>query len=387
MRQTVLILMFPLSLCMALEYSARIQALGAKFAYLIPDYETDLYLNPDLLGEKRMTVGYEPATELPLTFRALRSRFAYGGEVGGSLLHGRDGSNERTEIGVTYRDFWYVDLRGMLPRFLASDVWNIFDDVGIAKGASRWPSGEYDSTADFKYFGTVKEAMELGKRWNLIYQVGAGLYDHMRSAASAEFWERYDQWILISSGRVGLHYRDAPGGDKFTSLYVDIGGPVSRAEIDALPYTIFLSVPRSDGFSQRLLAHALTPKIGFASSMPLDHGFLAVGVYDRAVLQRTEDFEGNLPLLAVTNELAFPAALEWTFGRLILRAGTGIAYQAYLTRRGRDRSAVVDTWHRLVLNKSFGLGWQPADNLAIDLVNTGDLSSVGAWAITLKFEH
>jgi len=52
-----------------IEYSLRIKALGTDFAYLVPDYETDLYQNPQLLGEKLTGVCFEPDLNEPLTLR------------------------------------------------------------------------------------------------------------------------------------------------------------------------------------------------------------------------------------------------------------------------------------------------------------------------------
>ncbi len=384
----VLVLSFFLGLGMALEYSMRMQALGTEFAYLIPDYETDLYLNPNLLGEKLTSVTVEPRALLPLAFRALRSRFGYGGKMGGSSEHYRDMSeHEWSETDVAYRDFWFVDLRGCLPRFLASDVWNIYNDAVFYTHYDLWNTSAYDSTTKIEYLGVTKEATPLGENWNLIYQVGAGPYYYNKRAGGGQIRDAYRQWILISSGRVGLYYRNAGYGDKLTSLYIDIGGPISRAEINSLPYSVYLSVPRESGTWPRVFARALTPRIGFASSISYGPGFLALGVCDRVVLQKTENLQANWPLQAVENKLALLAALEWTFNRLFLRVGTAFAYEMSFRREGKGSSMARYDDHRLSLRNSFGLGWRPADNLTIDLVNSGDLSYIGSWAITIGLEQ
>lgn len=42
------------------EYSSRIKALGISLAYLVPDYETDLFNNPQILATRVSSITYNP---------------------------------------------------------------------------------------------------------------------------------------------------------------------------------------------------------------------------------------------------------------------------------------------------------------------------------------
>ena len=79
MNKYLVVLLAFASLCFAMQYSLRIQALGTDFAYLIPDYETDLYHNPNLMGEKLNGISYEPGLSAPVTMRVLTKRFGWFG--------------------------------------------------------------------------------------------------------------------------------------------------------------------------------------------------------------------------------------------------------------------------------------------------------------------
>ncbi|GAI26330.1 unnamed protein product, partial [marine sediment metagenome] len=77
MNRLLIILLVIICFAHAIEFSQRIQALGTDFAYLIPDYETDLYRNPQLLDRGLTGITYEPSNLYQYRVPLIYDRYIY----------------------------------------------------------------------------------------------------------------------------------------------------------------------------------------------------------------------------------------------------------------------------------------------------------------------
>lgn len=388
MKKLYIFLLVCICLCFGIEYSCRMKALGTDFAYLIPDYETDTYLNPNLLGEKLTGVSYEPDLSSPLTLRVLSRRFGWCGQYWGSYRNNKlIGSIPNNITSVYLKDFWMLDMRDRLPKFLASDVWNLYNDGGYYErrffGSEDW----YDTTRIIKYLISANDSYRVGEHWIVVDKICGGPYHYYKNANDYGGVQTADQWLMIYSGRIGLFYRDTVISNKFTSGYIEVGGPVSTEDIDRLPYSVFSHVSEVGDFQHTFFARAFISELGFAKSFPVDvYGFVVVGFYDVFLFQQTEQADTNITSRAINNRFSFPVAVEWASGRLSLRFGTKLSYTLNNGREWDVDSTLVSiNEHTLSLAYSFGLAWCPIDHLVIDLYNINDLMSLNDWAIYLKY--
>jgi hypothetical protein len=367
MTKYVSVMLVILSFCSALQYSLRIRALGEEFAYLIPDYETDLYKNPNLMGTKLMSVGYEKYADMPLTLRMLTKRFGLMGQYW--FAHSEQvleyGRLYTTNIRVT--DSWMWDLRDKLPRWLATDVWNWYNEGNYNFVRQYLDQYHYDTTRTITYIFGSKGGYRIGKYLTIIPEVHGGLFNNYRKVIGIYV---FDQWLLLWTGRLGLYYRNIKEINRFTSFYLTVGGPVSRREIDQLPYSIFSHMP-FDAHEMSYFARTFVFQGGFARGFPVDNkSLLAAGVQCRFLMQRTEQFEPGMTLRALRNTISLPLALEYVVGRVQLRVGTKLRYAFQ-----HDREYSADTVsfricdHSLDVSFSFGLCWRLNDKLDLELYN------------------
>jgi len=388
-RKLFIFLFICVCLCFGLEYSLRIKSLGTDFAYLIPDYETDLYLNPNLLGEKLTGVSYEPGLNMPMTFRILSTRFGWYGQYWGNyrnnkLIDARPINNTT----VVVKDLWMLDLRRKLPKFIASNIWNLYNDGGYSGSYFYWSDDYYDTTKTIKYLTRVNSSYRIGNHWTAINRLCIGPYYYYKYARHLSDEQSVDQWLIIYSGRIGLFYRNVTTNNKFVTSYIDIGGPISTADIDNLPYSVFSHV--SEKFPEIVMtpfANAFIAKFGFAKSFPVDeNGCVVAGWYDNFLFQQTEQADTNITLRGINNRLSFPIALEWICSKLTFRFGTNLLYNLNYRREwDNDSTFVRVNEHTLNFAYTFGFAWQPNEHFVIDLYNIGNLAQVNNWAIYLKY--
>lgn len=374
-----------------IEYSLRIKALGTDFAYLIPDYETDLYQNPQLLGEKLSGISFEPYSNEPLSIRFLFKRFGLCGKYWGGYLSQKEPySSDISNKYIYINDLWMLDLRGKIWKFLANDVWNWYND-GTYEIYNKYRQAEYyDSTRTIKYIFSVNGSNKLGRILALHYKVCAGIYNGYRNYRYYSDQINYDRWLIITTGKIGLYYRNADIKNKFTSWYLEVGGPVSTAEIDALPYSILSHL--SDGLEiepiHTFITRNLVSKIAWAKGIPLDsNSFVAIGLRNDFVFQRadSEDVNININRRDIENTLTLPIAIEYTINKVALRFGTKLFYTIKNNKEWNyDSTLVYNNEHELNFGYSFGLSWQPDEHWTIDLYNKSDVSSLYNWAIYLK---
>lgn len=374
-----------------IEYSLRIKALGTDFAYLIPDYETDLYQNPKLLGEKLSGISFEPDLDEPLTMRFLFKRFGLCGKYWGSFLNQKEAYSPLINNKYIYiKDLWMLDLRGKIWRFLANDVWNWYNDGIYEINNSYWQAEYYDSTRTIKYIFSVNGSNKLGRILALHYKVCAGIYHGNRNYRYYFDQINYDRWLIITTGKIGLYYRDTDIKNKFTSWYLEVGGPVSTSEIDTLPYSILSHL--SDGLEiepiHTFITRNFVSTIAWAKGIPLDdNSFIAIGLRNVFVFQRadSEDVNININRRGIGNTLTLPIAIEYKINKVALRFGTKLFYTINNNKEWNYDSTLIYTdEHDFNFGYSFGLSWQPDEHWMIDLCNNSDVLSINSWAIYLK---
>lgn len=379
--------------CLAygIEYSLRIKALGTDFAYLIPDYETDLYQNPQLLGEKLSGISFEPNLGEPLTMRFLFKRFGLFGKYWGSYYSKKYSNYTLTDCKYIYiNDLWMLDLRGKIWKFLADEVWNWFNDGVYVINNDYWNTEYFDSTRTIEYILSVNGSNRLGRTLTIQHKVCAGVYNCYKNYKYYSDVTTYDRWLIISTGKIGLYYRNTNIENKFTSWYLEVGGPVSTPEIDALPYSILSSL--SDGIEiepiHRFIYKNFVSKIAWAKGIPLDgNSFVTIGLHNVFLFQQTDErrIQTNINLRGVRNTFSLPIACEYMFNKIAVRLGTKLFYAIKGNKEWHDDSTILYiNEHKIDFGYSFGLGWQIDEHWAIDFYNNSDLSSVKNWAIYIK---
>lgn len=387
-----LISLFFLFICLTygIEYSLRIKALGTDFAYLIPDYETDLYQNPQLLGENLSGISYEPSLIQPLTLRFLTRRFGLCGNYWFKYLGYDTDYNNGYNSNFFIRDLWMLDLRGKIWKFLANEVWNWFNDGVYVINNDYWNSEYFDLTRTIKYILSANGSNRLGRILTIQHKICAGAYNSYKNYKYYSDVTNYDRWLIISTGKIGLYYRNINIKNKFTSWYLEVGGPVSTSEIDALPYSILSSL--TDGIEiepiHRFIYKNFIAKIAWAKGIPLDgNSFVAIGLHNIFLFQRTDErrIQTNINLCGVRNILSLPIACEYMFNKITVRFGAKLFYAIKGNREWNDDSIMLYiNEHKIDFGYSFGLSWQPDEHWTIDFYNNSDLSSVKSWAIYLK---
>lgn len=374
-------------LAYALEYSLRIKTLGTDFAYLIPDYETDLYQNPQLLGKKLTGISYEPGLNEPLTMRFLFPRFGLYGKYWGSYYR-KQYSNYYPQTVAKYlyiKDLWMLDLRGKIWKFLANEVWYWYND-GYYYESQYFDNHQwYDSEKTIKYLYSGNPAYKIGKNLRLINKICAGVYRYYRRYHYYGDTKNIDQWLVISSAKSGIYYRNISAKNKFISIYIEIGGPTSVDEIDNLPYSVLSDLSYSD-FKVSYFGKTYVGKIGWAKAIPLNNNnFMAFGFREYFLLQRTNRDETNAQLRGIRNMFSMPMAMEYEIGKIVLRLGTKIFYTVNNNKEWNSDSILsYINDHKLNFGYSFGLSWQLDDHWTLDFYNNSDLSSVKRWAIYIK---
>lgn len=377
-------------LCFAIQYSLRIRSLGTDFAYLIPDYETDLYNNPNLMGEKLNGISYEPGLSTPLTMRFLTKRFGWFGNYWASYSNNKLPQRFHNVTSISVNDLWMLDLRGKFWKFLTDDVWNLYNDGSYNETRYFLNPDYYDTTRTIKYLYGVSGANRIGKYISVISKACIGYYGYYRNYKDYYTGQNIDQRQMVVTGNVGFYYRNATSIDRFTSFYLVVGGPASTQEIDNLPYSVFSHFYDNE-IEKTLFAKTLIAQLGWARGIALNYnGFVAIGLRDVFLFQRTNTpdisfAEPNSELRGLRNTLSFPIALEYDIGNVALRIGTRFYYTFKDDKEWNSDSTLARyNEHNLGFDYSWGIGWWLNEYFTVDLYNTSDLSSKNNWAIYLR---
>lgn len=379
MRHFLVCLVLLITSTYALQFSSRIKALGTDFAWLIPDYQTDLYRNPQMLSEKMLGIAYDESEPTPLSITLGSQRIGvfarYWLEYNYELESDYPGWQSTEDYSIHFEDLWMLRIK--------DDVWNFYNDGCI----SRY---ELDNAQtfnnyllkDLEYFIRAQTSFNIGKL-NIDLKIAAGFYERTEQY---NLIDTYNQRIGITSGRIGLYYTGIPQPNRFTSWYLTFGGPISRAEISSLPYSIYSDLADHER-KLKYFGHTFTSRVGWAKAWPLSNkSFAVIGLVDDFLFQPTHSHITGNDLQAITNSLRIPLAVEYLISKVYLRFGTNFVYDFARLKESNITGLIQeDIAHEFGYNYSFGIGWQPNKNLSIDLHNQKYLNILSNWSIYIKY--
>lgn len=366
------------------------KALGIDFVNLIPDYETDLYLNPNLLGGKQLAgISYQHQRSLhtPITLRLLTKRFGWAGQYWGEYRNNKiENRSSHNVTGFYIKDFWMVDMRGKLLRFLAGNVWNLYNDESYVCKRTKYSEAHFDTTRTAKYLISANAVCKINRYVDIIHKVCGGIYYSYRNMRYYDLGEKYEKYLILYTGNIGIYYRNSISTNRFSSFYFVFGGPTSNADIDALPYSIFEHLSAVE-LQSSFFARTLIGQIGFARGIPIDDQNLFVfGIRDILLWQRTFQADTDIRLEGRRNSLSIPMAVEYSVNKVTFRIGTGIIY-SYIGDKKWDSFSTLTRYnsHTLVFKYTFGIQWKLNDYLLFDFYNERNLSDMYRWAVYLKY--
>ncbi len=379
MKRLLIGIMLLVCLVNGLQYSTRIKALGTDFAWLIPDYETDLYQNPQIFNKKMLGIAYDVTSAQPLNIVLSSNRIGvhakYWLEYEYELEPSYFGWQSIEDYSLYFQDLWMLRVK--------DEVWNVFND-GIINRYEWQNAQSYNNYVmkGLEYFIGSQTSFNIGKL-NINLKIAAGFYERLEEQNLSEI---YSQRVGIPSGRIGLFYTNASQPNKFTSWFLDFGGPITTAEIRSLPYSIYLDL-RDHERELKYFANAFTTRIGWAKALPIaDRSFAVIGLRNDFLYQPTRDFSTGNDLQAITNSFRIPLAIEYLINKVYLRFGTIFFYNYKDLKESTDTGLVNrHISHSLNYSYSFGLGWQPNQYLSIDVNNYGYLNHLDHWSIYIKY--
>lgn len=389
MKKLVCIMAICISLSSAIEYSLRLRSLGTDFAYLIPDYITDLYLNPDLIGqEKVISTEYSEDLYPPILLRFITGRFAWMNQYWGHYERNVSSviNYDHTVYTLTLKDAWIADFRNILPRFIAYDAWNLSNDLSYYCNTDQI---RRTRRIEAKYFFSGNDRIKLNSKMSIITRAGVGLYRSYYNDLNMPS-PMYDLNIILLSARSGVYYRDQTAYNRFTSFYIDIGGPLTTYAVDHLPYSLFPSFRDGEGTEINTFARTLIGQCGFGKSIPIaDSSFLCLGMSESFLIQGKEEVDTFK--VGINNYLSLPIALEYKIQRIWIRFGLSPAYKIWSRNEWNRYHSFSNIYveHNLELNKFFGLHWQPTKKFGIDLYKQDDYRNFSwfyNWSVCLDFD-
>ncbi|MGB3477728.1 MAG: hypothetical protein WBB67_01050 [bacterium] len=373
MKQLLIGIILLVCLANGLQYSPRIKALGTDFAWLVPDYETDLYQNPQISSKKMLGIAYDAISCKPLSI------FLSSNRIGVRAKYWVDYQYEFfrnypgwQKYSIYFEDLWLLKVK--------DEVWNLFND-GIINRYEHEDASLYHLVKGLEYFIGSQTSFNIGKL-NIDLKIAAGFYERVEKWNIAKI---YSQRVGIPSGRIGLFYTNASQVNRFTSWFVDIGGPITTAGIKSLPYSIYLDLGDYER-ELKYFANTFTTRIGWAKALPMgEKSFAVIGLRNDFLYQPTQDFSTGNDLQAFTNSFRIPLAVEYLINKVYLRFGTRFCYNYKNLRESTDTGLVSGhISHRLSYSYSFGLGWHPNQHLSIDLDNYEYLTNLSYWSIYIK---
>ncbi len=379
MKQLLIGTMLLVCLVNGLQYSTRIKALGTDFAWLIPDYETDLYQNPQIFNRKMLGIAYDATSAQPLSIFLSSNRIGvhakYWLEYEYELEPSYIGWQSIEDYSLYFQDLWMLRVK--------DELWNLFND-GIINRYEWQNAQSYNNHVikGLEYFIGSQTSFNIGKL-NINLKIAAGFYERFEQR---DLIEIYSQRVGIPSGRVGLFYTSASQANRFTSWFVDFGGPITTAEIRSLPYSIYIDLGDHEK-ELKYFASAFTARIGWAKTLPIaDRSFAVIGLRNDFLYQPTRDFSTGNDFQAFTNSFRIPLAVEYLINKVYLRFGTRFFYNYKDLRESTDAGLVNEhMFHSLNYSYSFGLGWQPNQYLSIDVNNYEDLTDLDHWSIYVRY--
>lgn len=394
MRKMVIAIIILASISYCIEYTLRIRALGTDFAYLIPDYETDLYLDSEILGAQSFAGFSLQDGTLPLTLRLFTKRFAWCGQYWGSYSRDQDLFSDRygKSYSITIKDFWMLDLEGKFWKFLTDEVWNIYNDGNYTHTDNYWDAWHFDTTRSIEYLFGVSGSWRIGDNFKIVIHSRVGVFCIDQIYVYNNDITSHEKLLFPFSAIFGIHYRKTRTPNDFTSCYLLTGGPTTTADIDNLPFSIWSNVDDGE-ILFTWFARTWIVKAGLAKGVSInDKGMFVFGLRDSFLLQNTVDIEDVTNNRGIRNVFSIPAGLEYRANNIVFRIGTHIDYAYkedkiwdYWNNTNTLRVYEKHSKHRLHWGYSFGLQWRVAEDLYIDLYNKNNISEIGEWAIYLKY--
>jgi hypothetical protein len=366
-----------------IEYSLRIKALGPDFAYLIPDYETDLYRDPNLYTRDNKFLGITPG--VPLTLKLLTSRFGYMGKYDGHYYYYNDIPYYSTRnMVISLTDLWMWDARKMLPG-LFSDVWNFTDDLYFSRYEDK--TYYFDTTTILQYLFGIPSSASIGKYFKYYDFLTTGIY--LNKLDNDYVGRHDDQSLLIFSGKLGLSYRSsyADNENSFFSAYLEIGGPVTNSEINSLPWTVMSNMLSPNDVQLSYFLRTIISRIAVVKGLPInENGYVAVGFRDQYLYQNFSKADTNICLTGICNSLSAPLAIEYRVNMVTVRLGTIINYNYSKLLREQINSALYSKIeHQLSWSSTCGIGWRLGQKFDLDLYKKGISLYYNDIEMCLKF--
>lgn len=378
----------------ALDYSHRIKALGTDFAGLIPDYETDLFRNPYFLDRgiagisfeqsyiyvyRIYQYGYIAVQQTPLTLRLMTDRLGLMGKYWVHYSHGL----EPLEYGWSSSTYKAFRINDLWMHRVGKAVINLYNDLDYSKITYLTSTNSESVENHIEYMARTMVGLQIRKRLNLELKLGYGFYEDSKETDNLEI---HKQRINLAVARIGLYCRNISSANNFTSWYIDVGSPITNAEIDSLPYSIYLHLADNET-KFTVFAQTLTARFAIARALPVtSRGFAVIGLKNTFLYQSTEDFSEAKDLRGVQNTLSLPFGFEYRINTVALRLGARFQY-GFGSLRAADDNALTDQSieHEFGYDYSFGFGWQPHKNLVLDIYNNGSLNYIKDWALYVKY--
>jgi hypothetical protein len=379
----------------AIGTSHRITALGTDLAHLVPDYETDLYRNPQLLGRALIGISYAPdpvyyyvtypfppfyVQQTPISPTLTANNFGVMGEYWMNYEHGLN----PTQYGWQISNFAAYRIQDLWMSRVKKLIINIYNDLDYSKIKYLTSTNSWYVNRHLEYLIKTQSAFRITKNLTLDIKIGFGFYERKREESN---YLHYNQRINLGLARAGLYCRNVIAANDFTSWYFDIGSPMSNTEIDSVPYSVYSCV-LDDEHIFMLSARTLLSRLGIAKAIPLTRtGMFIIGARNSFLLQCTEDVNADQGLRGIENIISLPVAIEYSLNTITLRFGTRFWYDFLHLRQASDDYVITQRInHAVDYGYSFGLGWNPHKNLTLDLYNNGDLWRLQNWAVYLKYE-
>ena len=396
MKRVMILMMFAICATHAVEYSHRMIALGTDLANLVPDYETDLFRNPQILQKPLAGISHQPAYGYSYRIVPYPPIYVYVSPTPISLKLMTGNLGMMGEYWFDYRHDLELDTYGWLAStfqaYRLQDLWmsrmkrfvfNIYNDLDYSKVRYVTPANLVSTARDLEYIIRTQAAFPVRMNLVLDIKIGFGFYEHKSEMSNYAF---YDQRVNLGLARIGLFCRKITAANDFTSWYFDIGSPLSNEEIDSLPYSLYSSVLEDERVFM-LAAKTLVWRLGFARAIPVTStSMFVMGLKNTFLIQSTGNVAAETGLRGIKNKISLPIGMEYSIAAITLRFGTKFFYDFRSLREGSEDSvAAQDIGHDLNYEYSFGFGWKPHRRLTLDLYNIGNLTALSNWGLYIKY--
>jgi hypothetical protein len=394
MKRTFILVLILWCSTAALDHSHRIKSLGTDFANLIPDYETDLYRDPQILNQGIAGISFEPTLvyyyrqslylyipvrRVPVTLQLMYKKLGLMGQYWLNYSHELRphdyGWHSSTYKAFRINDIWMYRVR--------KAVINLYNDLDYSRINYLTSTNSESIESSIEYIARTQFSLQLREPLRLDLKLGYGFYESRNEIDNSEISK---QRINLGLARIGVYCRNISRANDFTSWYVVLGSPMTNREIDSLPYSVYSQLAENET-EFVTFARTLMVRFAIARALPItNHGFVAVGIKNSFLYQDTENVAEANDLRGIVNMISLPIGFEYRIKAVTLRFGTRFHYD-FQSLRTADESALSHQTieHGFGYAYSFGLGWQPHKNVTLDIYNNGNLSYITDWALYVKY--